>query len=96
VRKTNRASPEGEARWSDTSVLLLSLAAQRPKNNHNKMMIGIGTPSSHSKIPRPIFVSFEPVSHQERQAMRRVPSECTKIERRYQPLSPIANVQEIA
>src|SRR5258708_764595 len=27
-------------------------------------MIGIGTPSNHSKIPRPIFVSFEPVSHQ--------------------------------
>src|SRR3981189_3096711 len=28
------------------------------------MMIGIGTPSNHSKIPRPIFVSSEPVSHQ--------------------------------
>jgi hypothetical protein len=59
------------------------LAAQRPKNSHNKMMIGIGTPSNHSKIPRPIFVSFDPVLHQELLAMRRVPSECTKIERRF-------------
>jgi hypothetical protein len=28
------------------------------------MMIGIGTPSSQSKTPRPIFVSFDPVLHQ--------------------------------
>ena len=26
------------------------------------MMIGIGTPSSHSKIPRPIFLSSEPAA----------------------------------
>jgi hypothetical protein len=31
-------------------------------------MIGIGTPSSHSKIPRPIFVSSKPVSHQRTQS----------------------------
>jgi hypothetical protein len=29
----------------------------RPKNNHNRMIIGIGTPNSHNKIPRPIVSS---------------------------------------
>ena len=31
---------------------------QRPKNNHNKMITGIGTPNSQSKIPRPIIASI--------------------------------------
>jgi hypothetical protein len=31
----------------------------RPKNTHNKMITGIGTPSSQSKIPRPIIASLE-------------------------------------
>jgi hypothetical protein len=31
---------------------------QRPKNNHNKMITGIGTPRSQSKIPRPIIASI--------------------------------------
>jgi len=26
----------------------------RPKNNHSRIITGIGTPSSQSKIPRPI------------------------------------------
>jgi hypothetical protein len=30
---------------------------QRPKNSHNRMITGIGTPSSQSKIPRPMFLS---------------------------------------
>ena len=30
--------------------------AQRPKNSHNRMMTGIGTPSSQSNIPLPIPV----------------------------------------
>src|SRR6266478_9434940 len=31
---------------------------QRPKNNHNKRITGIGTPSSQSRSPRPIFASI--------------------------------------
>src|SRR5215218_9064413 len=31
---------------------------QRPKNSHNKRMMGIGTPSSQSKSPRPIIASM--------------------------------------
>lgn len=30
---------------------------QRPKNSHSKMITGIGTPSIHNKIPRPIASS---------------------------------------
>jgi hypothetical protein len=30
---------------------------QRPKNNQSRMIIGIGTPNSHNRIPRPILVS---------------------------------------
>jgi hypothetical protein len=33
-------------------------SGQRPKNSQSKMMIGIGTPSSHSNIPRPIVASL--------------------------------------
>ena len=29
----------------------------RPKNNHNRMITGIGTPNSQSRIPRPIVSS---------------------------------------
>src|SRR5271170_6768570 len=32
--------------------------SQRPKNNHNRMITGIGTPSSQSRIPRPMFASL--------------------------------------
>jgi hypothetical protein len=35
-----------------------ALAVQRPKNNHNRIITGIGTPSSQSKSPRPIFASI--------------------------------------
>jgi hypothetical protein len=35
-----------------------SVRNQRPKNNHNKMITGIGTPNSQSKIPRPIIASL--------------------------------------
>jgi hypothetical protein len=31
---------------------------QPPMNSHNKRIIGIGTPSSQSKIPRPIMISL--------------------------------------
>jgi hypothetical protein len=30
---------------------------QRPKNNHSRMITGIGTPSNQSRIPRPITAS---------------------------------------
>jgi hypothetical protein len=32
---------------------------QWPKNNHNKMITGIGTPNSQSKIPFPILASLK-------------------------------------
>jgi hypothetical protein len=32
---------------------------QRPKNSHNRIMTGIGTPSSQSRIPRPILASMK-------------------------------------
>jgi hypothetical protein len=31
---------------------------QRPKNNHNRMITGIGTPNSQSRSPLPIFASM--------------------------------------
>jgi hypothetical protein len=31
---------------------------QRPKNSHNRIITGIGTPSNHSKIPRPMISSI--------------------------------------
>jgi hypothetical protein len=32
---------------------------QRPKNSHNRIITGIGTPSNQSRIPRPMFASFD-------------------------------------
>ena len=31
---------------------------QRPKNNHNRIITGIGTPTSQSRIPRPMSASM--------------------------------------
>jgi hypothetical protein len=31
---------------------------QRPKNSHNRMITGIGTPTSQSRIPFPMSASF--------------------------------------
>jgi hypothetical protein len=36
---------------------------QWPKNNHNRMITGIGTPSSQSKMPRPIVSSMNTFSY---------------------------------
>jgi len=45
-------------RDQDTTQPDYSIAAdQRPKSNHNRMITGIGTPNSQSKIPRPIVSS---------------------------------------
>jgi hypothetical protein len=37
---------------------LLMVRLQWPKNNQSRMMTGIGTPKSRSRIPRPIQASF--------------------------------------
>jgi hypothetical protein len=33
------------------------ISCQRPKNSHNRIITGIGTPSSQSKMPRPMVLS---------------------------------------
>jgi hypothetical protein len=38
---------------------------QWPRNSHNRMITGIGTPKSQSKIPRPMFASFEFLNRKE-------------------------------
>jgi hypothetical protein len=38
---------------------------QRPKNSHNRMITGIGTPSSQSKIPRPMVSSLQFLTRKE-------------------------------
>jgi len=38
---------------------------QRPKNSHSRMITGIGTPNSQSRIPRPMFASFEFLNRRE-------------------------------
>jgi hypothetical protein len=40
--------------------------SQWPKNNHNRMITGMGTPSSQSKSPRPIVSSMKTLSIQKR------------------------------
>jgi hypothetical protein len=55
VAKKNQAPPSAEP---DLRKLVTTAWPQRPKNNHNKMITGIGTPNSQSKIPRPIIVSI--------------------------------------
>src|ERR1700687_3654247 len=49
-------------RWPD-DVRLSELEnafsrCQRPKNSHSRMITGIGTPTSQSRIPRPMFASL--------------------------------------
>lgn len=46
-----KAPPEAELSLHGSSV------HQWPKNSHSRMITGIGTPSSHNKIPRPIASS---------------------------------------
>jgi hypothetical protein len=41
----------------DFSLAIRMAGDQRPKNSHNRMITGIGTPSSQSKIPRPMVSS---------------------------------------
>jgi hypothetical protein len=55
--------------------MLLSRKAhdQRPKNSHNRIITGIGTPTSHSKSPLPIVSSSHVVSARKRPIHRLVP-----------------------
>jgi hypothetical protein len=53
-------------------------AGQRPKNSHNRMITGIGTPSSQSKSPRPIIASMNSSSIQERERQGEVPAPATE------------------
>src|SRR2546430_15765421 len=41
---------------------------QSPKNNHKRMITGIGTPSSHNRISRPIVSSTIPKDNEEQTA----------------------------
>jgi hypothetical protein len=60
---------------------------QRPKNSHNKIITGIGTPSSQSKSPRPMFASLNPQSIQQREREIYVPSDGTE------NVSPMSDVR---
>jgi hypothetical protein len=42
---------------------------QRPKNSHNRMITGIGTPSSQSRTPRPMSASMIPYAWRTRKVM---------------------------
>jgi hypothetical protein len=55
--------------------LRVSIArCQRPNNSHNRMITGIGTPSSQSKIPRPIIASMKSSWINEGERGRQVPA----------------------
>ena len=50
-----------EIETTATTTLVLGLPGdQRPKNSHNRMITGIGTPSSQSRAPRPMSASMFP------------------------------------
>jgi hypothetical protein len=57
---------------------------QRPKNNHNRIITGIGTPNSQSRSPRPMSASFDSsIEKETRKAMlgsckgnRKTPHQC--------------------
>jgi hypothetical protein len=51
-----------------------TVAAQRPTNSHNRMIIGIGTPTIQSKSPRPIIASMHWSWIQERGSAPQVPA----------------------
>jgi hypothetical protein len=44
-------------------------AGQRPKNSHSKSITGIGTPSIHNRIPRPIISSSDAIEKKTRDAV---------------------------
>jgi hypothetical protein len=46
---------------------------QWPKNSHSRMITGIGTPSSHNKIPRPIASSSNHIVERKRAGYGLVP-----------------------
>ena len=59
IDKTKAPSTDG-ALVTQHQLMPATIARyQWPKNNHNKMITGIGTPKSHNKIPRPIIASLK-------------------------------------
>jgi hypothetical protein len=57
---TTSRRKKSPAKWR--SVILRRMRPrryQRPKNSHNRMITGIGTPNSQSRIPRPMFASLK-------------------------------------
>src|SRR6266853_2921579 len=57
---------------------------QWPKNSHNRMITGIGTPSSHNRIPRPTVSSAIPVWRDDGENF---------VPRRIVQVSPVAGVR---
>jgi hypothetical protein len=47
-------------RWPAGGPRSFRLDDQWPKNSHNRMITGMGTPISQSKSPRPIAASLKP------------------------------------
>jgi hypothetical protein len=74
--KSNKkqAPPRNDGAWSQ--VRNQFSRCQRPKNNHSKMITGIGTPNSHNKTPRPMLVSS--TNSTEGRTWERVSCSCAK------------------
>src|ERR1700724_2824451 len=73
---SNDDAPQKKTPPSAEPDLALGLRMARdqwPKNSHNRMITGIGTPSSQSRIPRPTFASLNS-SIEERTRKRRLGS----------------------
>src|SRR5439155_23387140 len=62
-QKTGPRHANDGARFCVASTL--SPENQSPKNNHKRMITGIGTPSSHNRISRPIVSSTIPKDNEE-------------------------------
>jgi hypothetical protein len=62
----HRRRKKSPAKWRSPIFALMHIRRyQRPKNSHSRMITGIGTPNSQSRIPRPMFASFEFLNRRE-------------------------------
>jgi len=78
---SNDDAPQKKTPPSAEPDLALGLRMARdqwPKNSHNKMITGIGTPRSQSKIPRPMVSSNFFQSKGKRRGAGRVPATGTE------------------
>jgi hypothetical protein len=57
ARPNKKSGPAQVTAEPDLSQIAIASAAQRPKNNHSRMITGIGTPNNQSRSPRPIAAS---------------------------------------